>query len=230
MAKHTAEFLACTLFRSSFLALPAEVFRKNVSHYTNTEMCALTEQVRSPSFPSFSLQFSFLALDAHGVSTQPLVPLLTSLLLAGTKVHGSSCRCAALGPAVRSPHPQVLSGNAAPPGDIHRASVRCCQQRLPQAADAGGSRGAVEGRPSQGRSRKAEGALPQLNGGTAARRCAHRKHNGGDTACMEQHPPETNTKDNGERGRLGGTESEGRGAEGCGVQTERQVLAWNGGG
>jgi len=45
MAQHMAEFLAKTLFRSSFLALPAEEFRANVVAYTNPAMCSLTEQV-----------------------------------------------------------------------------------------------------------------------------------------------------------------------------------------
>jgi len=45
LAAHCAEFLATTLFRSSFLAVPAEEFRKNVAASTNTAMCALTEQV-----------------------------------------------------------------------------------------------------------------------------------------------------------------------------------------
>jgi len=45
MAAHMAEFLASTLFRSSFLAVPATEFRGRVEASGNAPMCALTEQV-----------------------------------------------------------------------------------------------------------------------------------------------------------------------------------------
>jgi 5-methylthioribose kinase len=46
MPAHAAEFLACTLFRSSALALAPAAFRAQAARFANGDMCALTEQVR----------------------------------------------------------------------------------------------------------------------------------------------------------------------------------------
>lgn len=49
VAAQLADLLACTLFRTSLLAMPADTFRKKAAMYVNGEMCELTEQVRPRS-------------------------------------------------------------------------------------------------------------------------------------------------------------------------------------
>jgi len=46
VAAHLAELLACSLFRTSALALSAAEFRTQAARFENTEMCGLTEGVR----------------------------------------------------------------------------------------------------------------------------------------------------------------------------------------
>lgn len=45
LAEHMAEFLATTLFHTSLIKLDSTTFRHKQAHYTNNEMCRLTEQV-----------------------------------------------------------------------------------------------------------------------------------------------------------------------------------------
>lgn len=49
VAAQLADLLACTLFRTSLLAMPADTFREKAAMYVNGEMCELTEQVRPRS-------------------------------------------------------------------------------------------------------------------------------------------------------------------------------------
>jgi 5-methylthioribose kinase len=49
-----AEFLACSLFRSSLLKLDSREFWERAARFGNAEMCALTEQVRGATCPGDS--------------------------------------------------------------------------------------------------------------------------------------------------------------------------------
>lgn len=47
-AAQLSDLLACTLFRTSLIALSEDEFRRKADTYGNSEMCSLTEQVCSP--------------------------------------------------------------------------------------------------------------------------------------------------------------------------------------